>query len=71
MAVLAVAGLFALVVAVWAVVLGIGALILTWAWNLVVPSTFGGPTLDFGAAYALLIVFAVIRTFLFGGRGSK
>ena len=63
----AVVGVIALIVVVYAVVIGIGAAILTWGWNLVVPSVFGGPTLDFGAAYALLVVFAVIRTFLFGG----
>lgn len=66
-----VVGVIALIVVVYvvvyAVVIGIGAAILTWGWNLVVPSVFGGPTLDFGAAYALLVVFAVIRTFLFGG----
>lgn len=71
MAALAIAGVFALVIAVYAVVLGIGAFILTWAWNLVIPSTFGGPELNFGAAFALLVVFAVLRTFLFGGRGSS
>lgn len=62
----AVFGVLALIIAVYAIVIGIGAFVLTWGWNLVVPSTFGGPTLDFGAAFALLVVFAVIRTFLFG-----
>lgn len=66
-AAVAVVGVFALIIAVYAVVLALGAAILSWGWNLVVPTTFGGPTLDFGAAYALLVVFAVIRSFLFGG----
>ncbi len=57
----------ALVIAIYAIVLAIGAAILSWGWNLVVPSTFGGPTLDFGAAFALLVVLAIIRAFLFGG----
>jgi disulfide bond formation protein DsbB len=56
----------AVVIAIYALVLGIGAAILSWGWNLVVPATFGGPTLDFGAAFALLVVLAVIRAFLFG-----
>lgn len=61
------AAAIALVIALYAIVLAIGAAILSWGWNLVVPSTFGGPTLDFGAAFALLVVFAVLRAFLFGG----
>lgn len=68
---LAALGIIALIIAVWAAVLAVGALILSWAWNLVVPSTFNGPTLDFGAAYALLIVFVILRSFLFGGGRSK
>lgn len=65
-AAVAVVGVIALIVAVYAVVIAIGAAVLSWGWNLVVPVTFGGPTLDFGAAYALLVVFAVVRSFLFG-----
>lgn len=68
---LAALGIIALIIAVWAAVLAVGALVLSWAWNLVVPSTFNGPTLDFGAAYALLIVFVILRSFLFGGGRSK
>lgn len=68
---LAAIGIFALIIGLWLGIIALFAAVLSWAWNLVVPSTFGGPTLDFGAAFALLIVFMVIRTFLFGGRGSK
>lgn len=58
------------ILAVYAAVVAIGAAVLSWAWNLVVPSTFGGPTLEFLPAVALIVVFIVIRNFLFGG-GSK
>lgn len=68
---LAVTGFIALIVALWAAITAVTAFVLAWAWNLVVPTTFNGPTLDFGAAFALLIVFMVIRAFLFGSRGSK
>ena len=58
-------------VGLFLVITGVIALILTWAWNLVVPTTFGGPTLDFGAAFALVIVLSIIGRLLFGGRSSK
>ena len=41
------------------------ALIMSWAWNFVVPGTFSGPELSFGGAFALLVVLAVIRGTLF------
>jgi hypothetical protein len=47
-------------------VFGVGSLAFMWSWNLVIPSTFGGPTLDFGAAFALLVVLTVFRVFLMG-----
>jgi hypothetical protein len=60
----------AAVVALWLGILAVLAFILTWAWNLVVPTTFGGPVLDFGAAFALVVVLSVIGNFFRGG-GSK
>lgn len=66
-AAVAIVGVFALIFALYVLVISVGALVLSWGWNLVVPSTFGGPTLDFGGAFALLTVVAVIRSFLFGG----
>lgn len=71
MAILLVLGAVAVVIALYAIVLGIGAFILTWAWGLVMVPVFGLPALDFGAAFALLVVLAVIRAFLFGGRSGK
>jgi hypothetical protein len=56
----------AVIVAATFVVFGVGSLAFMWSWNLVIPSTFGGPTLDFGAAFALLIVLSVFRVFLMG-----
>jgi len=67
---LAITGLIALVVAVWAAITALTAFVLAWAWNLVVPSTFGGPTLDFGAAFALVLVVSILGRLLFGGRSS-
>jgi hypothetical protein len=57
-----------------AVVIGLALAILTGiafvfsiAWNAVVPSTFGGPELTFGASFALIIVISIIGSLLFGG----
>lgn len=70
----AVGGVGALVIitilAIYALVVAIGAAVLSWAWNLVVPSTFNGPTLEFFPAVALIVVFIVIRSFLLDG-GTK
>lgn len=68
---LAVVGVIAVIVALWAAITAVTALILAWAWNLVVPSTFGGPTLDFGAAFALVLVVSILGRLLFGGRSSS
>ena len=54
-----VAAVVLIVVAVF-LLIGLQALILSWAWGLVIPSVFGGPTLDIGAAFALMIVLYVI-----------
>lgn len=63
--------LVAFLIAIYAVIIAISAAVLSWAWNLVVPETFGGPTLEFVPAAALIIVFLVIRNILFGGGSSK
>lgn len=69
-ALLFVVGAIAVALAIFLVWTGVIALILTWAWNLVVPSVFGGPVLDFGAAFALVVVLSIIGRLLFGGRSS-
>ena len=61
----------AAVLALWLGILATLAFILTWAWNLVVPTTFGGPVLDFGAAFALVVVLSIIGNFFRGGGFSK
>lgn len=66
-AILAIAGVLAL----YGIVIGIGAFVLSWAWNLVIPSTFNGPVLDFGAAFALIVIIVVIRGFFGGGSKSS
>lgn len=68
---LAVIGVIALVVGVLLAWTAVIALVLSWAWNLVVPSVFGGPTLDFGAAFALVFVLNIIGRLLFGVRTSS
>ena len=68
---LAVVGIIALVIGLWAAITAITAAVLSWAWNLVVPSTFGGPTLDFGAAFALVLVVSIIGRLLFGSRSAS
>lgn len=43
--------------------LGLAALILTWAWNVLVPTTFNGPHLDYGAAFAAVIILSLVGGF--------
>lgn len=64
-------GVGALIIALYAAIIAIGAAVLSWAWNLVVPPVFGGPVLEFAPAAALIVVFIVIRNFLFGGGSAK
>lgn len=67
---LALTGVIAILIAVWAAWVAVISLVFMWAWNLVVPAVFGGPTLDFGAAFALMLVTSIIGRLLFGGRSS-
>lgn len=63
-------GAIAVAIGIFLLWTGLIALVLTWAWNLVVPSIFGGPVLDFGAAFALVVVLSIVGRLLFGGRSS-
>lgn len=60
----------AVVVLVFLGIVAVEAAILSWAWNLVVPSTFNGPFLDFGAAFALVLVVSILGRLLFGAARS-
>ena len=55
------AGACAVMLAAIAVVFLIGPFVLMLAWNLVVPSVFGGPTIDIWQALGLSILVSVIR----------
>jgi len=65
-AILFIAGVIALMLA-WTAFI---AFILLVAWNAVVPSVFGGPTLDYGAAFALVFVLNIIGRLIFGSWSS-
>ena len=64
---MAVGGVIALLL-VWTAVISLVFLV---AWNAVVPSVFGGPTLDFWSAFALVFVLNIIGRLLFGTRTAK
>jgi len=63
----------------WAVILGMFAsiilifvflgLVFMVLWNIIVPSTFGGPTLDLGTSIAIVAMLNFVGALL--GRGSQ
>ncbi len=64
-------GAFGVIIAVAIVLIGVVALVFSWAWNLVVPVTFNGPVITFPAAFGLVMVLGIIGSLLFGGRGKS
>jgi len=65
----AVLGAFALVALVALAVL-LGPVLLMFAWNLVVAGLFGGPTIGFWHAFAILVLVGFVRR-IFTGKDSS
>ena len=53
-----------LVLALMLLFVVLGALVLMVAWNIVVPSVFGGPSIDLPQAIGLSILLGIIRSLL-------
>lgn len=57
---LAAVGAIALVIALWLVIVGLSALVLMFAWNLVLPALFGWPVLTYPMAFGLSLLIGII-----------
>lgn len=65
-------GMVALIIALYAVFIAVLAAIVSWAWNLVVPTLVAGaPLLTFPMAFALIVLIVILKAVLFSGNTTK